>query len=145
MLYCAKPGSGMCSIKASVPPLGCRSPTSEGGQSSARSLASEWRRLAPAAPGARKKQTTGTQAHLNGIGMSAFRLHAFFRTTISNLVGHDSRQPVGVHDRGALRASLVGKFIAYFRVSTDRQGQSGLGLEVESGKRNDWPELEKAH
>jgi DNA invertase Pin-like site-specific DNA recombinase len=60
-----------------------------------------------------------------------------------------------------------GKFIAYFRVSTDRQGKSGLGLaaqreavmsyldggrwalvdeftEVESGKRNDRPELVKA-
>src|SRR6202043_3604360 len=60
-----------------------------------------------------------------------------------------------------------GKFIGYFRVSTDRQGKSGLGLdaqreavmnylnggrwtlvdeftEVESGKRNDRPELEKA-
>jgi DNA invertase Pin-like site-specific DNA recombinase len=60
-----------------------------------------------------------------------------------------------------------GKFIAYFRVSTKRQGRSGLGLEaqrkavedflnggnwqvvkefteVESGKRTDRPELEKA-
>ena len=60
-----------------------------------------------------------------------------------------------------------GKFIAYFRVSSDRQGKSGLGLaaqrqavmsyldggrwalvdeftEVESGKRNDRPELVKA-
>src|SRR4051812_45725109 len=60
-----------------------------------------------------------------------------------------------------------GKFVAYFRVSTDRQGQSGLGLEaqraavatylnggswellaefteVESGKRSDRPELLKA-
>ena len=60
-----------------------------------------------------------------------------------------------------------GKFIAYYRVSTDRQGQSGLGLdaqrkavtdylnggswellgeftEVESGKRADRPELLKA-
>jgi DNA invertase Pin-like site-specific DNA recombinase len=60
-----------------------------------------------------------------------------------------------------------GKFIAYFRVSTDRQGKSGLGLaaqreavmsyldggrwalvdeftEVESGKRNERPELAKA-
>jgi DNA invertase Pin-like site-specific DNA recombinase len=60
-----------------------------------------------------------------------------------------------------------GKFVAYFRVSTDRQGKSGLGLdaqreavmnylnggrwtlideftEVESGKRNDRPELDKA-
>ncbi len=58
-----------------------------------------------------------------------------------------------------------GKYIAYFRVSTDRQGQSGLGLdaqrkavmdhpnggtlldsftEVESGRRNDRPELAKA-
>ena len=59
-----------------------------------------------------------------------------------------------------------GKFVAYFRVSTDRQGKSGLGLdaqreavmnylnggrwslvdeftEVESGKRADRPELEK--
>ena len=60
-----------------------------------------------------------------------------------------------------------GKFVAYFRVSTDRQGKAGLGLdaqreavmnylnggrwslvdeftEVESGKRADRPELEKA-
>ena len=60
-----------------------------------------------------------------------------------------------------------GKFIAYYRVSTDRQGKSGLGLdaqrkavedylnggrwtlvdhftEVESGKRNDRPKLEEA-
>jgi DNA invertase Pin-like site-specific DNA recombinase len=60
-----------------------------------------------------------------------------------------------------------GKFIAYFRVSTDRQGKSGLGLdaqreavmsyldggrwalvdeftEIESGKHNDRPELRKA-
>ena len=60
-----------------------------------------------------------------------------------------------------------GKFIAYFRVSTDRQGKSGLGLEaqreavmsylnggrwslvdefteVESGKHSDRPELAKA-
>jgi DNA invertase Pin-like site-specific DNA recombinase len=63
--------------------------------------------------------------------------------------------------------SHQGKFVAYFRVSTDRQGKSGLGLEaqrksvldylngghwelteefteVESGKRSDRPELEKA-
>ena len=61
----------------------------------------------------------------------------------------------------------TGNFIAYFRVSTDRQGQSGLGLEaqrkavmdflnggewelieeyveVESGKRNDRPNLDAA-
>src|SRR6266700_6585457 len=60
-----------------------------------------------------------------------------------------------------------GKFVAYFRVSTDRQGKSGLGLEaqrksvldyldggrwsliaefteIESGKHNDRPELAKA-
>jgi DNA invertase Pin-like site-specific DNA recombinase len=60
-----------------------------------------------------------------------------------------------------------GKFVAYFRVSTDKQGRSGLGLEaqreavltyldggrwslvqefveVESGKRNDRPELAAA-
>lgn len=60
-----------------------------------------------------------------------------------------------------------GKFVAYYRVSTDRQGRSGLGLEaqraavtqylnggdwqivdeyteVESGKNADRPELEKA-
>jgi DNA invertase Pin-like site-specific DNA recombinase len=61
----------------------------------------------------------------------------------------------------------IGKFIAYFRVSTERQGRSGLGLdaqrksvldfldggrwelvaeftEVESGKRNDRRELARA-
>jgi DNA invertase Pin-like site-specific DNA recombinase len=60
-----------------------------------------------------------------------------------------------------------GRFVAYYRVSTDQQGKSGLGLdaqraavtsylnggswtldgefvEVESGKRNDRPELAKA-
>jgi len=60
-----------------------------------------------------------------------------------------------------------GKFVAYFRVSTDKQGKSGLGLEaqrqavlqfldggqwslvgefteIESGKRNERPELEEA-
>jgi DNA invertase Pin-like site-specific DNA recombinase len=65
------------------------------------------------------------------------------------------------------QAMTTGNFIAYFRVSTDRQGQSGLGLEaqrkgvmdflnggnwklvdeyteVESGKRNDRPELAAA-
>jgi DNA invertase Pin-like site-specific DNA recombinase len=53
------------------------------------------------------------------------------------------------------------KHIAYYRVSTDKQGKSGLGLEaqrsavasygpmqeyteIESGKRNDRPELHKA-
>jgi DNA invertase Pin-like site-specific DNA recombinase len=62
---------------------------------------------------------------------------------------------------------VKGKFVSYLRVSTQRQGKSGLGLEaqreavtnylnggrwtlvaeiieVESGKRNDRPELEKA-
>jgi DNA invertase Pin-like site-specific DNA recombinase len=62
---------------------------------------------------------------------------------------------------------MDGKFIAYYRVSTDRQGMNGNGLtaqrkavedylnggrwslvdeftEVESGKRADRPELEKA-
>jgi DNA invertase Pin-like site-specific DNA recombinase len=64
-------------------------------------------------------------------------------------------------------AQNSGKFVAYYRVSTDRQGKSGLGLEaqrqavatylnggnwqivdeyteVESGKRSDRPALEKA-
>ena len=62
---------------------------------------------------------------------------------------------------------MEGKFVAYYRVSTDRQGRSGLGMdaqkkavsdylnggdwslageftEVEFGKRNDRPELRKA-
>jgi DNA invertase Pin-like site-specific DNA recombinase len=61
----------------------------------------------------------------------------------------------------------VGRFVAYYRVSTDKQGRSGLGLEaqreavrpylnggnwtladevteIESGKRNDRPELDRA-
>ena len=57
------------------------------------------------------------------------------------------------------------QFVAYYRVSTDRQGRSGLGLEaqqaavrgylgvtaptaefreIETGKRNDRPELQRA-
>jgi DNA invertase Pin-like site-specific DNA recombinase len=61
--------------------------------------------------------------------------------------------------------AVAGPFVAYYRVSTDRQGRSGLGLEaqqaavrsylgnetaiaefteVETGKRNDRPELDRA-
>src|SRR5215471_6259552 len=60
---------------------------------------------------------------------------------------------------------MAGGYVAYYRVSTDRQGRSGLGLEaqqaavrsylgattpvaefteVETGKRNNRPELERA-
>jgi DNA invertase Pin-like site-specific DNA recombinase len=61
----------------------------------------------------------------------------------------------------------IGRFVAYYRVSTEKQGRSGLGLEaqreavqsylnggswslaaevteIESGKRNDRPELDRA-
>jgi DNA invertase Pin-like site-specific DNA recombinase len=60
---------------------------------------------------------------------------------------------------------MAGQYVAYYRVSTDRQGRSGLGLEaqqaavrgyfgqsvpiaefteIETGRRNDRPELERA-
>jgi DNA invertase Pin-like site-specific DNA recombinase len=70
-------------------------------------------------------------------------------------------------EKGQQMAAYQGKFVAYFRVSTDKQGKSGLGLEaqreavltyldggrwslvhefveVESGKRNDRPEMAAA-
>jgi DNA invertase Pin-like site-specific DNA recombinase len=70
-------------------------------------------------------------------------------------------------DRNTMSATHTGKFVAYYRVSTRRQGRSGLGLEaqqkavrdyldggdwrlvaevteVESGKRNDRPKLAEA-
>jgi DNA invertase Pin-like site-specific DNA recombinase len=72
---------------------------------------------------------------------------------------------VTLQDRRVVQ--MTGKFVAYIRVSTQKQGKSGLGLEaqreaitnylnggkwslagefveVESGKRNDRPELAKA-
>jgi hypothetical protein len=30
-----------------------------------------------------------------------------------------------------------GKFVAYYRMSTDKQGQSGLGLDRPTGRRHD--------
>ena len=68
---------------------------------------------------------------------------------------------------GRREGAIRGKFISYFRVSTDKQGQTGYGIdaqrtavanylnggnwqllgefvEVESGRRNDRPELDKA-
>ena len=69
--------------------------------------------------------------------------------------------------RNTMSKAHTGKFVAYYRVSTQRQGRSGLGLEaqqtavrdylnggdwrlvvevteVESGKRNDRPKLAEA-
>src|SRR5262249_43889658 len=75
--------------------------------------------------------------------------------------------PSRPHPRRAALTARFGKFVAYYRVSTDKQGQSGLGLdaqrqavmtylnggpwkliaeytEVETAKRADRPELQKA-
>jgi DNA invertase Pin-like site-specific DNA recombinase len=82
----------------------------------------------------------------------------------------NSRRIVALqHDRidilRRLPCMMGGLYVAYYRVSTDRQGRSGLGLEaqqaavrayvgpatpmaefteIETGKRNDRPELERA-
>jgi DNA invertase Pin-like site-specific DNA recombinase len=77
------------------------------------------------------------------------------------------RQMMALHSTGARPMTSNGKFVAYYRVSTERQGRSGLGLEaqraavasylnggnwsiaaefteVESGRKADRPELDKA-
>ena len=86
-----------------------------------------------------------------------------------SLVSYLNVDIVRLHGTGRrlLMPAHQGKFVAYFRVSTDKQGKSGLGLEaqrqsvmdylnggrwslvadfteIESGKRNDRVELEKA-
>jgi hypothetical protein len=85
-------------------------------------------------------------------------------TTDARLIRRAGFRGMGV---GILMPAHQGKFVAYFRVSTDKQGKSGLGLEgqreavnaylnggrwsllqefveVESGKRNDRPQLAAA-
>jgi Resolvase, N terminal domain len=74
---------------------------------------------------------------------------------------------VSLRSIGGTMSAHRGEFVAYFRVSADKQGKSGLGLEaqrkavldylnggtgslvgefteIESGKRNQRPELSKA-
>ncbi len=75
-------------------------------------------------------------------------------------------KPLDVAPRYQLSGdNMTNEYVAYYRVSTERQGQSGLGLdaqrkavmdhlnggtlldtftEVESGRKNDRPELAKA-
>src|SRR5262249_9796398 len=92
--------------------------------------------------------------------------HALVVNKKERLVNNLNERIVSLHCRGHMSAHR-GKFVAYYRVSTDKQGKSGLGLdaqrkavenylnggtwslvgkftEVESGKRNQRPELEKA-
>lgn len=76
------------------------------------------------------------------------------------------RKPLQAQHTNTLRKKNMERFIAYYRVSTDKQGRSGLGLEaqqerartftagrgeiiaefteVESGKRNNRPQLAAA-
>jgi DNA invertase Pin-like site-specific DNA recombinase len=96
--------------------------------------------------------------------------HRAFAFTVDVLTGFGALSYiyVGLHMTTSSRnPKNSGKFVAYYRVSTDRQGRSGLGLEaqrkavvdwlegaqraliaefteVESGKKSDRPELEKA-
>jgi DNA invertase Pin-like site-specific DNA recombinase len=88
-----------------------------------------------------------------------------------NLQGKDKDFPAraGRDERLLLQTLVMCNFVAYYRVSTERQGRSGLGLEaqeaavdafvasrpdakliappfkeIESGKKNDRPQLAKA-
>ena len=93
----------------------------------------------------------------------------FFRCGASSTAGCGERPRTRSPDFSTPEPRLIqrGKFVAYYRLSTDKQGKSGLGLdaqreavldyldggrwelleeftELESGKKGDRPELKKA-
>jgi hypothetical protein len=108
-----------------------------------------------------------TAAHAGQTTRNFYDSHGAFAGTART---HGKATTIGVYcgkDRNVMNGAHTGKFVAYYRVSTQRQGRSGLGLEaqqtavrdflngddwrlvaevteVESGKRSDRPKLAEA-